>query len=641
MSSALPQLAPAGDAQHSHTPAHVSGRTVRTSLALTALALCVIATWILLHPYAGIIHDSTLYTLFALTRLHPGQLANDVFLRFGSQDRYTVFTPIYAAAINSLGLEHAASLMTLVSQAALLGCAWLLGRRFMPPLAATLGVGLLAAVPGEYGFSDVFHIMENFITPRLPAEALAVGTLVAALSQRYWIAVCCVVGAMSLHPIIGSAAGAILILTFVAPARPKLVAVAACVALVAGVGVAMAVSPLGRLDGTWLYAVRMTSSYLFLGTWSSSDWSRIAVPLVILGLGALNGTTPLLRRICAAGLVMVACGLLITVIFSDLLHVSIFISAQTWRWLWLANTIAFVLAPRIAEDCWQRGTTGRIAILMLSSAWIFRGTTPTLYVVPLVLACAAVPEGLTTHRVWRLSFLASCVIAGLALVLDVTDRFGSLPRIDVSLPVLPQKLHAICSDGVLPGAVLIAAWLALRHAQSTLQVAALTVVATLTCGAAVYLRWQWTNAHYTSELASRFAPWRAAIPPGAEVLWPETPVGSWYLLERPNYWSPHQTAGAIFSRDKALLLQHRSEIVAKAAGKQDTGHEGHSVTEGMSFGVPSRLSLDGMKVACSDPELSYIVSWMPVAPTPYAPVMVDSRKLDGKLYLYRCADLFH
>ena len=647
MSSAPPQLGSLSNAEQSHTRARLSGCTVRTSLALTALALCAIAVWILQHPYMGIMHDGTIYTLFALARLHPDQLASDIFLRFGSQDRYTLFTPIYAAAISSLGLEHAASLLTLVSQAALFACAWLLGRRFMPPLAATLGVGLLAAVPGEYGSSDIFHILEGFLTPRLPAEALVVGALVAALSQRHWIAAFCVVAAMSLHPIIGCAGAAMLILTFVAPSRPKLVAVAACVALVVAVAVVMAVSPLGRLAGTWLYTVRVTSSYLFLQDWSSNDWSRIAVPLAILAIGALNGTTVLLRRVCAAGLVMVTCGLLITLIFSDLLHVSIFISAQTWRWLWLANLIAFVLTPGIAEDCWRRSATGRIAIPLLLSAWIFRGTAPTLCLAPLAIACAAVPERWTTHRYWRLLFLGSCAIAGLAVVLDLTDRFGYLPGIDASAPVLPQKLHAIGADGVIPGAVLIAAWLALRHSESTLRAATVTVMATLICGAVLYFGWGWTNAHYTSEFASRFAQWRAAIPPRAEVLWPDTPLGSWYLLERPNYWSAHQTAGAIFSKDKALLLQRRTDTIAKATAKFHTPPAameigGHSASEALgSLEGPSRMDLDGMKVACTDSELSYIVSWMPVAPTPYAPVTVDGRKLHGKLYLYRCADLRH
>lgn len=637
---APPQNDPAG----STGPARVSERMARLPLALTAMALWGLAVWILQQPYLGVIHDSTLYSLFALTRLHPEQLANDIFLRFGSQDRYTLFTPIYAAAINSLGLEHAASLLTLVFQGALFGCAWLLARRFMPPLAAALGVGLLAAAPGEYGSHETFHIVEGFLTPRLPAEALAVGGLVAALGGRYWLAAACVAAAMSLHPIIGCAGAAILILTFVAPLRPRLFAVAAGAGLLAGIAAVLAWHSLGRLEGMWLYTVRVTSTYLFLRNWSYADWSRIAGPLAILAIGALRGTTPLLRRLCAAALAMVGCGLLISFTFGDLLQVPIFIGAQTWRWLWLANLLAFVLTPLIAQQCWSRGDAGRSAILLLAAAWMFRGTPPALYLVPLAIAAAVTPTGLTTQRYWRLAFLGTCIVVGLASVLDAVDHLWYMPGLDPSAPVLPQRLRAAFNDGAIPAAVLIGAYWMLGRWESTRPVIAAT--AALACGALLPLGWQeWTYSHYTPELAAKFAPWRAGIPVGTEVLWPDTPVGSWYLLGRPNYWSPHQSAGAIFSRDKAVLLDQRTQVISKAMGKKDTKQALEQFElDGSATRVPAgaaRIGLAGMVMLCSDPALGYIVSWMPVAPTPFPPVTVDARKLHGKLYLYRCSDLLH
>jgi hypothetical protein len=492
--------------------------------------------------------------------------------------------------------------------------------------------------------------MEGFVTPRLPAAALVVGGLVAGLGQRHWLAAFCVAAAMSLHPIIGCAGAAMLILTFVAPRWPRLTVGAAAVVLVAGIAIVLAVSPLGRLeDAAWLFAVRMTSSYLFVGTWHASDWSRISVPLAILAVGALVGTAPLLRRTCLAALVMAVCGLLTTFIFADLLRVLLFISAQTWRWLWLANVVAFVLAPVIAADCWRRGDSGRIAILILVSAWIFRGTTPTLWLIPLALAAAAVPERWARHSNWRLIFLAASVMVGLAAVLDLVDRFFYLPASDPTVSALLQKVRFACGDGVILSALSTAAWLLLRRAESTAQVVAIAGVAALSCGALVPIGWgEWTNAHYTPALASRFEAWRSVIPPHAETLWPDTPVGSWYFLERPSYWSPHQSAGAIFSKDKAVLLQHRTEVIAKAIDTTGT-NPSRKKTESVSsrwgaFGVPagaSRLNLKGMKSACADSDLSYIVSWLSVTPTPYPPVSVDDRKLHGKLYLYRCADLLH
>jgi hypothetical protein len=81
-------------------------------LGYAVLALFCAATWALSHSYRGIFHDAGLYTLQALAHLDPGYLGQDVFLRFGSQDRFTIFGALYAGAMH-LGPEPAASLLTL------------------------------------------------------------------------------------------------------------------------------------------------------------------------------------------------------------------------------------------------------------------------------------------------------------------------------------------------------------------------------------------------------------------------------------------------------------------------------------------------------------------------------------------------
>ena len=66
-----------------------------SGLGLLVWGLLALATWALSHRYLGLFHDARLYTLQALARLHPA-LSADVFLRFGSQDRFTIFSPLYA-----------------------------------------------------------------------------------------------------------------------------------------------------------------------------------------------------------------------------------------------------------------------------------------------------------------------------------------------------------------------------------------------------------------------------------------------------------------------------------------------------------------------------------------------------------------
>src|SRR5580692_3942969 len=140
-------------------------------LALAALGFIVAAVWILQRPYRGLNHDSVLYALSALARLHP-MLTHDVFLRFGSQDSYTVFGPLFAAAVRALDLEPAAALLTLLGQIAFFVAGWALARRVMSARLALLAVGLLISLPSDYGALQDFNYIEGFLTPRQMAEAL-------------------------------------------------------------------------------------------------------------------------------------------------------------------------------------------------------------------------------------------------------------------------------------------------------------------------------------------------------------------------------------------------------------------------------------------------------------------------------------
>src|SRR6267154_3673856 len=182
-------------------------------LCLGVVGLIGIATWARSHSYRGIFHDAGLYTLQALARLHPDSLTEDVFLRFGSQDGFTIFSPIYAAASRLLGVEWAGATLTLLLQWALLAAAWILARAVMPSSMTIFGVAVLIAMPGDYGPDRIFTCIEPFLTPRMAAEALVLGSLAAALGQRKALAVSLGIAAVLIHPIMAMAgAGALVFL---------------------------------------------------------------------------------------------------------------------------------------------------------------------------------------------------------------------------------------------------------------------------------------------------------------------------------------------------------------------------------------------------------------------------------------------
>jgi hypothetical protein len=165
----------------------------------------------------------------------------------------------------------------------------------------------------------------------------------------------------------------------------------------------------------------------------------------------------------------------------------------------------------------------------------------------------------------------------------------------------------------------------------------------LACAALVPFAYPpWTHFYYTPALSEKFAPWRAEIPPHAEVIWPDNPVGSWYLLSRPSYWSPHQVVGAIFSREKSALMRRRTTSIQKAL--EDTPMSATRDVDIASQGLlppmtAQKLTLEGLRTACSDPDLSYVVSWLHLRPTPSPAIAIDPAKPNSRLYLYRCSDL--
>ena len=100
-----------------------------------------------------------------------------LYLQNISQDRFTIFSPAYAWFIQLLGLEHGGpvahfALHDLASGGGM-GC----GRTPPDRDGAWLAVIFLLIVDGSYGGSGVFGSPKQFLTARLPAEALIATSL--------------------------------------------------------------------------------------------------------------------------------------------------------------------------------------------------------------------------------------------------------------------------------------------------------------------------------------------------------------------------------------------------------------------------------------------------------------------------------
>ena len=128
-----------------------------------------------------------------------------------------------------------------------------------------------------------------------------------------------------------------------------------------------------------------------------------------------------------------------------------------------------------------------------------------------------------------------------------------------------------------------------------------------------------------------FADWRARIPPGTNVLWPTSPPGVWFLLERPSYLSISQLAGVVFSRDLALEGASRAKKISDYADPAwmlgDPVHAGDSLKP-LTSALLARV--------CAVPEIGFVVSNVRLPEAVGTEAWPDSTRF---IHLYDCGTI--
>jgi len=595
------------------------------AMALLALGLSVLAVWMVQHRYIDIQHDAMIYALLGLARVHPDTLSNDVFLRFGSQDHFTVFSPIFAFMIERFDLAPAAAIMTVVSQVALFISAWWVARRFMSPASALLGAGLLLAIPGYYGSGHLFSYSEDFLTPRLPAATLALASLAAALSGRMRIALASIVAASLIHPIIASAGVVMLTLICLAAPRPILATIIA-VALVSAAmlaAVLIQTGPFARFDPQWLELVAGFTRYLFVSNWSLPDWVRLAIPTTVLLLGWQFGTQPLLRTVCACAIVCACSAIASTWIWCDLLQVILPTQMQLWRWVWMTSVLAVLLSPAIAKDCWTSGSAlQRAALCFIGSSLLLRADSGAPAALVLAVASVGIARWHCEFKYGRYVLISAFALLAIAFGLGIADG-------------LPTAVFLACA--------LVAVWmLAERLQDSPSAMSTLAAAGAVACIAVAPGAIQsWTRLHFTSALQAKYAQWRQRVPAQAEVLWLDSPVGVWYLLDRVSYLSAPQMAGFVFSRPAAVKMDRRLANIKealRASGAYEPNPDSVTPVRTWVPGTLESLKLAGLPILCADPELGYLVTRQRLGPTAMPSLTPDPARPHSHFYLYDCRD---
>src|SRR5438067_4707663 len=280
-----------------------TARAAKTFAALgrspgALFAVCLAANAVL-SPYAGIFHDAMLYSGQAVNRADGGFLADDLFFKYGSQDKFSAFSLAVTPLVRAVGVAWAFFLGYLAAKALFLFATVRLVRALVPePAVAAAGCLLLAVSRVPYSGNQLFWANEEFLTARLPAVAFALVGLERVLAGRRWAAGAAAVAACLFHPLMGAAALAVLAgwVAVTYPAARVALSLAAVGGAAALGGTDLGDRVFGAFDAEWKGYVRMISPFDFPDDWDVQDWVRMAVAAAVVGLAAAAGPDRRARR---------------------------------------------------------------------------------------------------------------------------------------------------------------------------------------------------------------------------------------------------------------------------------------------------------------------------------------------------------
>ena len=604
----------ASSLQHSAERPDRSWTVAQTPVAI-ALTLLLLAIWLLTHRYQGLSQDARLYAVQALARIQPW-LADDLYLQNSSQDRYTLFSPLYAGVIRVFGLQGAERLLTLLFELGFLAAAGNAAKHLLGTGYAWLSVAGLILTVGTYGSYGVFHFSEDYLSARSAAEAMIAFAIALHLRGSSRSSLSVAVLAMLIHPLM--ALPGFLLLIFLMMSAPA----AACLA-VAGVVMTLSITlaasnlPWARsifplMDDDWLYIVRERAQFLFLPLWSVRDWEVNLRPFASLCLSAAVLIDARSRKICTAAALVGLSGLLVTLVGGSMGPVALLVQGQAWRWMWITVFVGVLLSLPTAARLWQDKETGPLCALLLIASW----TLPTQHAACLVLAALLLfairrrITGTAAHYLRSSALMTAIALCGWQLIGTGSGNaiVNNIPASWLERPDVVGALRFPVAMGFL------LTWHCLRTCTSRWLPAGASVALCIACVLLIPVAFAKVDREGSHAQIDEFADWRRAIPPSSTVYVAnghDAASFAWFTLQRPNYLSLDQSAGVIFSRATALEVRRRSQVLLPLMD-EDWKLLARNVSSRSAAGsAPLRrspLTAENLVSLCRDPQLGFLIA---------------------------------
>ncbi len=518
----------------------------------------IAALWLIARPYRGVRHDGILYLGQTLGHLMPHTIGQDLFLAFGSQDRYSVFSVVMAPLVRTLGVATSQlGVLFLCTVAFVFGCWQLtidLPSRFLRWCAL---LSLVALAHTYSGGGGSFGFAEPFLSARSAAEAFSVLALALFLRGGVAWAMLPLLAAAAMHALIALPVLATVWIALCLQDRRWLAALV--VPLVAAMAGAFGVAPFNGLwhsfDPLWWAGVSVVNRNVFVWTTGVQDWSTAAFDLLVLYLAfRLLVGTELARLIKAVAI----CTALMTALWplgADLLHNVLLTQLQVWRVYWLVHLFALLLLPLALHDLWQHGAIGRWAAAALSLSAV--AVSANLATAPLCILWALLPLLLLRRGAqvspW-LTRLATIVCVPAMLVVSAVVGFTTHSAVAAS----PTRFNGASDMQILIGlSVVVSALggvllrgLGIPGARRWLSGAVVAVLVILALGCWDQ-RSEWQR-FLEGGLQESGLPFEGMVPQSASIYWDTSLLEPWMLMHRQQFYAQEQGAGLLFSRATAM-----------------------------------------------------------------------------------------
>ncbi|MGA7495404.1 MAG: hypothetical protein WBX00_01630 [Isosphaeraceae bacterium] len=561
------------------------GRLAADPVTLVCLLLAANA---LVEPYRGLDHDSRLYAVQILERIHPGSFAGDLYLRYGSQDRYSVFTVLMAPLVQLCGIHAAFFCVYLASKAILFWSLLRLSRVLISSnLALILALIHLAIVPVAFGGNEIFHVNESFLTPRLSSCALVLLGLERMLTGRSMAAILLLLGSFLLHPLM--AVGGILPagLWWMAGRCTWRQCVWLALAAVALATLVIGIEPLGNrlfghMDDVWRAISLKICFYIRPACWWWSDWIRIALECGLVVWTAAHCPVRRLATFWAAVLGSALIGLIGSLIAVNS-HYLLLIQTSPYRTLWLLELLAIPAGYGLAAHLWQCGSqqsrSASLVVVLLLTSKRDSGLWASVCMILLpLLGFAVLSRGfakLARHSdwLWRSTQNAFLATSGLMLLFNLIQLamlFGTEPPIVLELHPVLIAMHLSGTLWVLPIIIIVTCGVIalIRVAGQSLHLRFLLLgccaayQALLVCAP----NSDWYGRHFDvrnrhvrfvdSRLASRVAGRTKPF----TIYWPTPVEDVWFGTGNNSFYNVVQMSGCAFNRGTAVEGYRRAAL---------------------------------------------------------------------------------